>query len=255
MANQWLRLWHDMPTDPKWRTISRVSGQRIGDVIAVFNHLLVCASNATERGRTQSFNCEDVASALDLETQDVVSIIDAMQNRVLEGDYLKGWEKRQVAREDGSAERSKAWREGQKSAKQASLNDGERTPNATERKQTPDTDTDTDKKRNTGRERATRLPTDLTLPDDWSAFCQTERPDLDPAKTFDKFRDYWTAKAGKDGAKLDWLATWRNWVREERKQIAQRQTQPLNKQQALEERNRAVAEKWLRDQEANHAPV
>lgn len=29
----------------------------------------------------------------------------------------------------------------------------------------------------------------------------------------DKFRDYWTAKAGKDAAKLDWLATWRNWCR------------------------------------------
>lgn len=28
-----------------------------------------------------------------------------------------------------------------------------------------------------------------------------------------KFRDYWLAKAGKDGAKLDWSATWRNWVR------------------------------------------
>ncbi|EOP2197647.1 hypothetical protein QSF09_003200, partial [Escherichia coli] len=26
MANAWLRLWHDMPNDPKWRTISRVSG-------------------------------------------------------------------------------------------------------------------------------------------------------------------------------------------------------------------------------------
>ncbi len=138
MANQWLRLWHDMPTDPKWRTISKVSGQRIGDVIAVFNHLLVCASNATERGRTQSFNCEDVASALDLETEQVTAIIDAMQSRVLDGDRLKGWESRQVSREDGSAERAKAWREAQKAK-------NERTPNATERKQTPDKDTDTDK--------------------------------------------------------------------------------------------------------------
>ncbi|ENT9428360.1 hypothetical protein QSD88_RS19685, partial [Escherichia coli] len=24
MANAWLRLWHDMPNDPKWRTIARV---------------------------------------------------------------------------------------------------------------------------------------------------------------------------------------------------------------------------------------
>ena len=25
MANSWLRLWHDMPNDPKWRTIARKS--------------------------------------------------------------------------------------------------------------------------------------------------------------------------------------------------------------------------------------
>jgi hypothetical protein len=28
-----------------------------------------------------------------------------------------------------------------------------------------------------------------------------------------RFRDYWTAKAGAGGVKLDWQATWRNWVR------------------------------------------
>lgn len=27
------------------------------------------------------------------------------------------------------------------------------------------------------------------------------------------FKDYWLAKAGKDGVKLDWAATWRNWCR------------------------------------------
>lgn len=30
-----------------------------------------------------------------------------------------------------------------------------------------------------------------------------------------KFRDYWIAKAGAGGVKLDWSATWRNWVRRE----------------------------------------
>lgn len=29
----------------------------------------------------------------------------------------------------------------------------------------------------------------------------------------ERFRDYWHAKAGKDATKLDWSATWRNWVR------------------------------------------
>lgn len=27
------------------------------------------------------------------------------------------------------------------------------------------------------------------------------------------FRDFWISKPGKDGVKLDWVATWRNWVR------------------------------------------
>jgi uncharacterized protein YdaU (DUF1376 family) len=29
----------------------------------------------------------------------------------------------------------------------------------------------------------------------------------------DKFRDYWTAKSGREACELDWSATWRNWVR------------------------------------------
>jgi len=29
----------------------------------------------------------------------------------------------------------------------------------------------------------------------------------------ERFRDYWIAKPGKDGVKLDWAATWRNWMR------------------------------------------
>jgi hypothetical protein len=28
-----------------------------------------------------------------------------------------------------------------------------------------------------------------------------------------RFRDYWTGRAGSGGVKLDWSATWRNWVR------------------------------------------
>jgi hypothetical protein len=129
-------LWHDMPTDPKWRTVAKVSGQRIGDVMAVYLHLLVCASNATERGRTQSFSCEDVASALDIDTEQVALIVDAMQGRVLDGDMVAGWEKRQAAREDGSAERAKAWRE----AKKAGVNADRTQANAAERNQTPDKD-------------------------------------------------------------------------------------------------------------------
>lgn len=48
---------------------------------------------------------------------------------------------------------------------------------------------------------------------DWAA---KQRPDLCPASEADRFRDYWLAKPGKDGVKLDWKATWRNWIRNAR---------------------------------------
>jgi hypothetical protein len=129
--NNWLRLWHDMPTDPKWRVVARKSGQRIGDVIAVFNFLLVEGSaNATERGRTHADRAnanDDIAAALDIDTAAVTAIIEAMQGKVLDGDMISGWEKRQPKREDGSAERAKEWRERNRTQ-----------PNAPEHKTRPD---------------------------------------------------------------------------------------------------------------------
>ena len=63
------------------------------------------------------------------------------------------------------------------------------------------------------RTKGSRLSTDFELPETWTEFCQTERPDLNPARVFETFKDYWVAKAGNQGVKLDWQATWRNWVR------------------------------------------
>lgn len=133
-----MRLWDDMPTDPKWRVIARRSGQRIGDVIAMFNILMVQAgANADERGRTHGNDDDDIGAALDLEPEDVAAIRDAMQGKVLDGTLLMGWEKRQPKREDGSAGRAKAWRDAQREERER-----ERTqPNAQER---PDSDADAD---------------------------------------------------------------------------------------------------------------
>ena len=61
--------------------------------------------------------------------------------------------------------------------------------------------------------RGSRLSTDFCLTEEWKDFCQQDRPDLNPSKVFETFKDYWVAKAGQQGVKLDWFATWRNWVR------------------------------------------
>lgn len=63
--------------------------------------------------------------------------------------------------------------------------------------------------------RGSRLPHE-ELPKDWREWALSERPDLDPDSVFARFADYWRAQPGAKGRKSDWLATWRNWVRDQR---------------------------------------
>ena len=130
MANAWLRLWHDMPNDPKWRTIARVSGQPIATVMAVYIHLLVSASRNVTRGHIE-VTTEDLASALDVTEEVIDSILQTMQGRVLDGDLITGWEKRQVLKEDNGnisqtakspAERKRAQRERERKREQEDQN-------------------------------------------------------------------------------------------------------------------------------------
>lgn len=72
----------------------------------------------------------------------------------------------------------------------------------------------------------TRFSKDFQMTDEWISFCKTQRPDLDPFKTFDDFKDFWTSKP-KDNTKLDWLATWRGWVRRENKTLQTLQDQKM----------------------------
>lgn len=65
-----------------------------------------------------------------------------------------------------------------------------------------------------------RLPADWTLPEEWKKWALDERKDwseADAQKVSEAFRDFWVAKPGAGAVKLDWFATWRNWVRNERR--------------------------------------
>lgn len=52
------------------------------------------------------------------------------------------------------------------------------------------------------------LPAQITIDE-----MKTECPTVDLEAEHRKFIDYWIAKTGKDATKLDWDATWRNWIR------------------------------------------
>lgn len=64
--------------------------------------------------------------------------------------------------------------------------------------------------------KSTRLPDDWRPTQDYVDAAKALNPDYSPdwfRTTAHKFRDYWIAKSGKDATKADWLATWRNWIR------------------------------------------
>jgi uncharacterized protein YdaU (DUF1376 family) len=65
---------------------------------------------------------------------------------------------------------------------------------------------------------ATRLPADWKPSVDDIEFCKTARRELEVIEVASRFRDYWIAQPGAKGRKLDWPATWRNWVRNEKSQ-------------------------------------
>ena len=64
--------------------------------------------------------------------------------------------------------------------------------------------------------KGSRLSADWVLPKDWEDWARQERPDLDLRSVGEQFKDYWSAKAGSGSTKLDWYATWRNWVRNQK---------------------------------------
>jgi uncharacterized protein YdaU (DUF1376 family) len=63
------------------------------------------------------------------------------------------------------------------------------------------------------KQRGSRLAQDWVLTKSLGEWAQVERPDLDVRQVAEQFKDYWIAQPGQKGVKLDWSATWRNWVR------------------------------------------
>lgn len=98
----------------------------------------------------------------------------------------------------------------------------EATVNTCKRLQTPvhlvvdgDVDVVVDEEKQ-ARRNGSRLPPDWQPSAELRTWAAHKRPDLDIGETVEKFRDHWLAKPGKDGRKLDWDRTFRNWVRGER---------------------------------------
>jgi len=77
-----------------------------------------------------------------------------------------------------------------------------------------ETETETEKReRGARKKRASQLPADSEMSDDYKEYCVEKRPELNPEVVFENFKDYYLS-VGKP--MVDWKRTWQRWVRNER---------------------------------------
>lgn len=204
MSNQWFRLYAEFASDPKVQMMSETMQRRL---IMLF--CFRCNGHVTLRNEEVTF----LLRISNEEWEETRQLFFA-KGFINENNELVNWEKRQF-RSDSSRERVARHREKMK-------HDDVTTCNVTV---TPQNRTDTEQNR-TDIKKTTNVVTKKNgtrfsipdLPTDWEAFCRKERPDLEPQMIFQIFSDHWKSKPGKDGVKLDWQATWRNWVRNQKAQ-------------------------------------
>jgi hypothetical protein len=72
------------------------------------------------------------------------------------------------------------------------------------------------------RKRGTRLPDNFAVTAEMVAWFRENCPNVDGKTETDAFIDYWHSKPGREGCKLDWVATWRNWMRNQEKRAGPR---------------------------------
>lgn len=271
MSMNWFRWYHGTISDPKIALISKKSKQNRSTVIAVWAALLEHASEADDRGNVAGFDAESIAVALDIEDEDLSSILAAMMAKgLIQDQRIASWSKRQPQREDGAAERAKAWRE----RKRTQANAGKRQ----EEEEEEDKDTDKDKDAESLKQRAVgekeeqrvaqarthapephltrssktrNAPTKTVIPANWTpaeaTYAMLEKQGIHRAfadECLDEFRLYWTERQEQ---RPGWESTFVNSVRRswERHPVTPVIQLAVNKHERVIAKNGTSIDAWL----------
>lgn len=90
-------------------------------------------------------------------------------------------------------------------------------------------------KREESRGRAQRIHDDWLPSQDNILFAINEGfQENQVSRIADKFKDYWTAASGRNAAKKDWDATWRNWVRREAERVSVKKPERMGTMEAAQ---------------------
>lgn len=259
-TEHWFRWHHGTVTDPKWMTVASRASAALsrnvtrGHVLSVWCAMMENASQANPRGGLSNWSDEDIGAALGIPEDEVAAIRAAMQGKTLDGDTLMAWKRRQPKAEDTTAaERKRAQRERDRLAdvtaqhiESQRVTDGHdrgEERREEEKEQIPPTSSaaapvllatgDGTRPDKTPKRTGTRLPDDWRPTPELIAAARAERPDIDLRLETAKFRDHWHAKTGRDATKLDWDATYRNWIRNARSPngFAQRVDPPRHREE------------------------
>jgi hypothetical protein len=233
--SRWFRHYSGMMRDEKLVAVAVKAKQPVERVLWVWGAILESAAEINDNGKYE-VDAGEIAYFLRANGDDIAAILDGLSSaeRVASGVVVK-WSNRQFS-SDVSASRQAAYRERQKQKNgngggdvqpfhsdggklslKSGVTAGDGGVTSRDDEVTSYTlDTDTDKKKDKAKalsKKGTRLPNDwnpseadLTAANDTIGYFRV-------AAELEKFRDYWASVPGAKGVKLDWDATWRNWVR------------------------------------------
>ena len=198
MANPWFRLYSEFAHDPKIQMLSEAMQRR---------YVMLLCLRCSEV--LETLHETEIAFQLRLSTEELEQTkqLFISKNFIDKHWNLLNWDKRQFV-SDSSTMRVAKHRNKKKQVSNADETLQKRPSNAI------DTDTDTEQiQKKVNNKRGSRLAQDWFLSKSMGEWATQERPDLDIRQVAEQFKDYWVAQAGQKGVKLDWDATWRNWVR------------------------------------------
>ena len=198
MANPWFRLYSEFAHDPKIQMLSEAMQRR---------YVMLMCLRCSEV--LETLHETEIAFQLRLSTEELEQTkqLFISKNFIDKHWNLLNWDKRQFV-SDSSTMRVAKHRSKKKQVSNVNETLQKRPSNAI------DTDTDTEQiQKKVNNKRGSRLAQDWFLSKSMGDWATQERPDLDVRQVAEQFKDYWVAQAGQKGVKLDWDATWRNWVR------------------------------------------
>jgi hypothetical protein len=215
--SRWFRVHDDLVDDPKVQLLS-------GDLVKVLLNLWCLASQ--NDGVLPAMSA--MAFKLRMKPQHVAVVIAELSAAGLidrEGDEYRphNWDKRQYKSDTDktAADRAKRYRDKNRDRHAPVTRDADRDDNAL--RERPETEADTEQKQipslrsgSAPAKRGTRLPDDWApSSDDWRE-ATGKLGHQGSVFELSKFRDHWKAQPGQRGVKLDWNATFRNWIRNAR---------------------------------------